>query len=301
MWVSEQLWIDPAYADALRAAGLASVTGVLDRTDGRVAAWSRTTDTIYLPSPTGGPGFYVKRYRYPSWRNRLRGAFRSTFFARHRGQAECRLLTTMRSLGIPAVRPVAYGSRRCARFVTGCFLITEEAPGARNLTAFAQDVVSGRVTLSREQKQRMITRLARQIADVHAAHFSHGQLFWRNMLVRIGVDDEPEFFFLDARPRKGRQRLPRTRAWWADELAHVLASAAPFTTRTERLQFLLRYFGEKKLTPLLKERVRAIEKLAIRWRNHEAQRIRMNRLFDEWNRLLEQEQPTATPRARVEG
>ena len=105
MLETDHVYIDPAYRDELRACALDRVDSILARTAGRVAAWSRTTDTLYVSTDTDSPGFYVKRYYYPSWRKRLRGVLRGTFFGMHRGQAEARLLNEMRSLGLPAVRP----------------------------------------------------------------------------------------------------------------------------------------------------------------------------------------------------
>lgn len=304
MIFTDQMVIDPAYRETLQGLGLIRVPDVLERVEGRVVAWSRTTDTLYVPGCNGGIGVYVKRYFYPRWANRLRGAVRGTFFGTHRGEAEWRLLNSMRNLGIPAVRPVAHGARRAAHFVTACFLITEEVPGARNLTAFAQDVAAGRTKLTHEQRVRMISALARQIAEVHAACFEHGQLFWRNFLVRLGPTGDPEFFFLDVRPRRGRRWLGRRARWWLDELAHVTASAMSFTTRAERLRFLREYFGAKRLTPEIRWYARLIDRLASRWEQHERQRIKMNNLFEEWNRQLgselEQfESPADSPERRL--
>jgi len=286
---TDHIHIDPAYRAALHACGLQNVETVLARTAGRVAAWSRTTDTLYVPNPRGGPGFYVKRYYYPTWAKRLRGALRGTFFGRHRGQAESRLLNAMRSLGLPAVRPVAYGSRRVGHFVTACFLVTEEVPDACNLTTFARDVKSGQEVLDNYQRALIVQRFARQIAELHTAGFAHGQLFWRNVLIRFGLTGEPEFFFLDVRPRRGGRRIGRMNRWWLAELAHLAASARPFTTRTERMRFLVEYFGARRLPPDIKRRIREIDRLAQRWEKHERQRIKMNDLFEEWNRQLKVE------------
>ena len=107
MMHTDHIRIDPAYRETLRACGLDRVEAVLTRVAGRVAAWSRTTDTLYVAGPAGEPGFYLKRYYYPRWRNRVRGTFRGTFFGLHRGESEFRALCRMRGLGIPAVRPVA--------------------------------------------------------------------------------------------------------------------------------------------------------------------------------------------------
>ncbi len=283
---TDHMRIDPAYREALRAAGLDRVAHVLGRTDGRVAAWSRTTETLYVPGPGDRPGFYVKRYYYRAWDKRLRGALRGTFVGPHRGLAEYRLLREMRHLGLPAVRPVACGTRRVGHFVVVSFLITEEVPGARNLTSLACDVQAGRCAVSPELRRAIARRLARQVARMHAAGFAHGQLFWRNTLIRFDLTGQPEFFFLDVRPRRGGRHMARRPRWWLTELAHLAASALPFSTRTERLRFLHEYYGARRLSPNLKQHYREIDRLAQRWVGHERKRIRMNDLFEKWNRDL---------------
>lgn len=292
---SDHLRIDSAYRKRLRACGLDTVERILTSVDGRVAAWSRTTDTLHVPGADDMPGFYVKRHFFPSWAKRLRGTFRGTFFGKHRGHAECLTLNALRDLGIPAVRPVAYGARRVGHFLAACFLITEEVPQAVNLTSFAQEVVSGSRRLSRGQRAALLERLALQLARMHAAGLSHGNLFWRNVLVRDGVDGRPEFFFLDVQPLPLRERLRAGRKWWRHELAQTLVSALPFSTRAERLRFFLRYLGAKSLSPERKADARAIARLADSWRHHELRRIRMNHLFEEWNRQMEREQRPDAP------
>ena len=289
----DHIRIDPAYRAALAACRLTQVQNILSRVEGRVAAWSRTTDTTFVAGPPGQPGFYVKRYFYPTWRKRLRTTFRGTFFGTHRGRAEYRALSNMRALGIAAVRPVAYGSRRIGHFVTACFLITEEVPDACNMTTFAGDVRAGRRLLPPERRGAMVRRLAEQVARMHAAGFSHGQLFWRNILARQCPDGAPEFFFLDAQPRSWRQ-FGSNSNWWQRELAHLTVSALPFTTATERLRFLLHYFDAARLTPSLKAHAREIAGMSRKWQRHETQRIKMNDLFEQWNRQLEQETSLAS-------
>lgn len=296
---TDQMNIDPAYRAALAACGLARVEDVLARIEGRVAAWSRSTDTLHVPGPDGGPGFYVKRYLYPTWRKRLRTALRGTFIGLPRGQAEYRALKAMAEAGVSAVRPVAYGARRVGHFVCACFLITEEVPGACNLTTFARDVACGRRTISGAQRRLAVWRLADQVAHMHAAGCAHGQLFWRNILIRRAPDGAPEFFFLDPQPRRWHQ--VGGPGWWKRELVHLAVSAEPFTTRAERLCFLLRYFRARALTPELKAHARDIAALAGRWRRHEAQRIKMNDLFEAWNRRLVEETRASRASARPAG
>jgi hypothetical protein len=85
---------------------------------------------LYVPGTQGTPGFYVKRYFFPTWVKRLRGTLRGTFFGMHRGQAEYRALNAMRAVGVPAVRPVAYGAGAWALH-DRVFLITRKRPKHR--------------------------------------------------------------------------------------------------------------------------------------------------------------------------
>ena len=91
MLYTDHMRIDPAYREALRACELDRVESVLARIEGRVAAWSRTTDTLFVASPDGAPGFYLKRYYYANLRlaaaHRLQGKL---------GQAEVTLVGLLR-------------------------------------------------------------------------------------------------------------------------------------------------------------------------------------------------------------
>ena len=291
---TDHMRIDPAYLQRMHACGLDSVERVLSRTEGRVAAWSRSTETLYVSCADGEPGFYVKRYYYAAWNKRIRGMFRGTFFGKHRGQAEFQLLCEMRGLGLPTIRPVAYGARRIMHFVTACFLITEEVPAARNLTAFAGDVREGRIQLTHADRRRVMDRLAKQVAELHAARFAHGQLFWRNILIRFDPIDQPEFFFLDVRPRHGGRQIGRKGRWWLHDLCHLAVSALPFTTRVEQVRFLKAYFKARHMSPNLNHYLHEIARLSRRWTKHERQRIKMNNLFEDWNRQLQIEDAKTT-------
>ncbi len=297
MLYTEHMHSDPAYRSRLRACDLDAVGKVLACIDGRIAAWSRTTDTLFVPGPAGTPGFYVKRHAFPTWRKRLRGTFRGTFFGMQRGQAEYEALHAMRALGVPAVRPVAYGERRSLHFLTACFLITEEVPDAVNLTTYASEARAGRRPVTPAQREALIRALAQQLAYVHSVGCSHGNLFWRNVLIRAGPDDAPEFFFLDPQPLRTWKRYAPGVVWWVRELAQMTVSARSFTSRAERLRFFRHYLGVTRLTRALKTQWYQIEALAQNWRKHEDRRVRMNELFEAWGRQLQLELQRGEPRA----
>ena len=283
----------PAYREALRAAGLERVANVLNRVDGEIVAWSRTTDCMLVRPDPRSVGFYVKRYFYPTWRSRLRGFFRGTFLGVHRAKAEARTLNTMRNLGIPAVRPIAWGWRRIGHFIAACFIITEAVPDAPNLTTYAQSVAAGEITLTPARRRAMVGRLAQVIADMHTAGFAHGRLFWRNVLIDWSPTGEPEFTLLDAEPPKRIERLGLGGRWWLWELAKMAVSAMPFSTRTERLRFMQRYLAIIGLSGDAKAQIHEVSRLSQQWRQHELQRIRMNRRFINWGRQLDAERAAA--------
>ena len=300
MFRTEHIRIDPAYRERLRAGGLDTVERVLTRVAGRVAAWSRTTDTLYVAGAGGEPGFYIKRHFFPTWNKRLRGTFRGTFFGMHRGQSEYLALDAMRSLGIPAVRAVAFGGWRVAHFLSACFLITEEVPGAQNLTTFATNVATGRRSLPSTQRFSVIRALATQVARMHATGLPHGNLFWRNVLIRYGPGGQPEFFFLDPQPMRPWQRFNPGGSWWIRELAQLAVSASAFTTRSDWCRFVRSYVDARPVSEL-KSHLRQIDRLAQTWRRHEDRRIHMNRLFEQWNRQLAMEERRPLPDGRVAG
>lgn len=291
------LRIDPAFRGRLRAYQLDSVSKLLAQTEGRVAAWSRTTETLHIPSRDHLPGFYLKRYYFPQWSKRFRAALRGTFFGLHRGHAEYLALAALRWRGVAAIRPVAYGCRLVAGFVSVSVLITEETPEARNMTSVAQDGASPLV--QSVAARRSATRsLAALVSAMHAADVSHGNLFWRNILHRCTPAGDSEYFLLDAQLAPPLRGFFGAQDWWRGELAQLLVSAMAFTTRSDRLRFARVYFNARRLNAEIKAHVRACTALAETMRLHEERRVRLNACFDGWRARLAEESQTAAHAAR---
>jgi len=168
---SDTIRIDPAYRAVLEQAGLASVEAVLRCHRGLVVAWSRSSDTIQVPLGDGRLAVFIKRYHYATWRRRIKPMLRGTFFGRSRARAEFEALQTMRRLGIPAVRPIAYGERRLWHFVRSCFLITEAVPGAIPLTRFVRQLSDCGPTERRAVMRELVVGLAEHVRRMHEAGF----------------------------------------------------------------------------------------------------------------------------------
>ncbi len=281
------LHIDPAFAGTLGRAGLDDVQAVLDCVGDRLAAWSRTTDTIEVLTG-GGRSVFVKRYHYPRWKNRIKGTFRGTFFGISRARAEFRALQTMRSLGIQAVRPVAYGERRRLHFVRSCFLITEAVPGAVSLATFAQKHAhDNHTTDSYRLRQEALTVLARQVRHMHQKKFVHGDLFWRNILIRVLGKEHFEYYFIDAGLghrilRKGRQRREVM-----NDLAELMAIAPVFCSRSDMTRFVKVYLDQKALSSGDRVWMAQILRRARSYYDHEVLRLRLNAVFTQHLRDVE--------------
>jgi len=279
--VSDLLWIDKPFREHLKQAGLDSVPAVLNCVGHRLAAWSRTSDTIRFDLPDRSTSVYIKRYHYPRWKQRLRGAFRSTFFKASRARSEFRALRLMRQLGIQAVRPIAYGERRILHFVRSCFLMTEGVPDAVPLSTFIKTFSSHRSTAaSRSIRLEILTSLARQVRHMHDAGFVHRDLFWRNVLIRILPGDRFEFYFLDASVGKRIRMLHRRQDSIGRDIAAMGVRAPRFCSKADQMRYLLTYLGTNQLRPQDRRWLRRVQARSDMLREGELQRLERASVFD---------------------
>lgn len=281
MFVSERIVIDAPFRDQLQRASLDSVRAVLACMGDRLAAWSRTSDTILVFLPGDASSVYIKRYHYPRWRQRFRGMLRGTFFGVSRARSEYRALTRMRALGIQAVRPVAFGERRTGHFVRSCFLITEAVPDAMALSSFIRTFSHRRETLPAVRARReILISLARQVRHMHEAGFVHRDLFWRNVLIRLLPDQRFEFYFLDVSVGR-RIRMPQRRQESIiRDIAAMAALAPEFCSKADQLRFLLEYLGTSKLGAGQRRWLRKVQRRSDLLRETELQRLRRGSVFD---------------------
>ncbi len=281
MFVTDHQRVDPVFREPLHAAGLDTVKGVLACVGDRLAAWSRTSDTILVNPENSPSSFYVKRYHYPRWWQRIRGMFRGMFFGTSRARSEFRALRLMRQLGIQAVRPVSYGERRIGHFVRSCFLITEAVPDAMPLSAFIKTFGHRRESGHAVRVRRdILSSLSRQVRHMHEAGFVHRDLFWRNVLIRILPDHEFEFYFIDASIGK-RIRLPQRRQ---DNIVRDIAAmgvlAPSFCSKADQMRFLLEYLDTKRLSDEDRRWLRRVQARSDLMRDAELQRLNRGTVFD---------------------
>ncbi len=245
----EHIVIDPPDREWLGQIGLTSVSRVMKYRGRAVAAISGSSETFPVDIDAGPDAprrIFVKRYAYKGWATRLKGVFRGTLFGTSRARFEYEFLGEMRERHIPAVRPIAYGERRRAGFVTACFLITEGEVDAESLDAYVGGRVEPRDTSPR-RRRRFVEALARTVRRMHQAGVMHGGLYWRNILVADTRDDAWQFLFIDP-DRRGRlypAEVPRNGV--VSDLADFASTSVAFSCRTDVVRFGRAYFGKSRL------------------------------------------------------
>lgn len=234
-----------------------------------------------VPSADGSPAAFVKVYRpgERAWHFLLRPS---------KAWSEGFNLRRLARWGVPAVRVLAVGCRRSWRGVEDAVLVTEAWPNGQMLSALATNewpalpavnrrrhpealtARPGQRTPEQQADQRAIGRLvASAVRSMHARHFYHMDLKWRNMLVRRRDGGGWQIAILDC-PRGYRTwSLAHQRHGRARDLAMLDQTARVYLSRTDRLRWLLDYLGQNRLTPsarrLMAQVLAATDRMDERW------------------------------------
>lgn len=118
---------------------------------------------------------FAKTYAYPSRRDRLRGALRTTFLAPGRAVCESRALRWLLEHGIDAPRPLGVAEHRRGGWLRASLLVTEAWPG-EPLDAFL-------VQIGRNDRRRVLAAVWGFVATLHGLGFVDRNLDPRNLLV----------------------------------------------------------------------------------------------------------------------
>jgi len=193
-----------------------------------------------------GERYYVKRYHGAG-----KGARR--FIGRPRVKAEWQNLKYFAKWGIATAPIVAHGMQRKACLFERGALVTREIPHTQDLAQLAQH--DDPRLHDRHWVERVSQQLAAATRTLHARHFTHNDLKWRNLL----VDDEGKLFLIDC-PTGSFWRGALLRYRIIKDLACLDKVAKYKLSRTQRLRFYLQYCERRCLTVEDKQRVRRIIK-----------------------------------------
>jgi tRNA A-37 threonylcarbamoyl transferase component Bud32 len=190
--------------------------------------------------------YYVKRY-YKAGR-RLR---RLIGTSRLRG--EWKNLQRFAAWGIQSAPLIGHGRERtCLIFQRGA-LITKELEETTDLAKTAR--IDSDFFRNREQVETVSRKVAAYTRAMHDHGFIHGDLKWRNILIRR---NQPEHVYLIDCPSGSFWIWPFLQYRKNKDLACLDKAARTVLSRTQRLRFFLYYLEKERLDKKSKKQIRKI-------------------------------------------
>jgi tRNA A-37 threonylcarbamoyl transferase component Bud32 len=132
----------------------------------------------------GGRSYFFKRYNCLGGGYRLKNIFRNS-----RALKSWRAGWKFLELGLPTPRPIVCLEERHLRLLGRSYLLFELLAGAHSLLDSWAD-------FSAEGRRDVLARLGTEIGSMHRHGLLHGDLNWRNILVRA-ISRSPEIYFVD--------------------------------------------------------------------------------------------------------
>lgn len=176
-------------------------------------------------------------------------------FRRPRSKREVEHLKLFDACGISVPRVVGWGQMRRGWVKLDYeFLITVTIPGAIPLRAFVQQCA-----LDAQLRGDIIRRLAKDVCAIHARHFFHQDLKWRNLLVVPKSKGQPDVYWIDCPNGYRDWSGLRRRHGRIKDLATLDKVAKDLCSLKERLRFVQCYLGLPPGDRAIRKWARAVE------------------------------------------
>lgn len=179
--------------------------------------------------------------------NHLRRSLRHPIVGEPTLGVEMRNILALDRADVSTLRPVFYGQRR----VDGhwrAILITEELAGHRSLDDWIVDWREQGWRRFRGQRRAVMDATADTVRRLHGKRLVHGALYPKHLFVRFEPDGRADVRLIDLETM--RRADSRIRALRRD--LDSLNRRTPCFSRSERLRFLMRYLGVRRLAPAVR-------------------------------------------------
>jgi heptose I phosphotransferase len=258
-----RMWIDRDFRPALDARGLSSFQSVMTTTRGRLlrSLPDRENWRLELHEPHVEPrGAYLKRHHVRGTRAWIRARL-GVGPGLTAGRVEARNVARLARAGIAAMRLIAYGEKLNANGLLESFVLTEELVGYTQLDHFLRQRFVPRPSRQAWQRDPQLERLIRDVADVaskfHRLGYNHRDLYCCHFFINEPAPGQYKINLIDLQRVEHRHRF-RGR-WLVKDLAQLAYSAPRDRIGcTQRLAFMKRYLGVRKLRPQDKRLIREV-------------------------------------------
>ncbi len=238
--------IEERYVAALSAAGLKDFQSVMETRAGTPVSVHGDRSTIRLRVVVDGDPreLYLKR----TLRHAITGLVRDLLFGRRpqaRPVREYAICKRLSSLGVPAMKAIAWGQRKRWLLPRQAFVVVEAVPARTSLEKAWRERADGTPRLALLEKRQVIRTVAGIVARLHGADLRWPDLVSKHILLNVpdrSGSPKPEWdlHLIDlermetSRSEKSRQR----------DLVKLLTSMpAGSVSRTDRLRFAVAYCG----------------------------------------------------------
>jgi len=237
--------INQDYLPLLERHGLGSLASIMEAEATRELFYNRTKQIALfrLSDRDATQTVFVKRHRV-----------RTTFFERMKGlldesvvpdgMKEWNNLLAFHESKLPAVTPVAAGSRLRADGVKESFVMTVALDNYRPLDEYIAEryVKQAKDPMQMGERRTLIRLVAAQTRRMHWTGFSHRDFYLCHIFVRKLDDEAFDLKIIDL--RRAGYRKARRKRWWIKDLAqlHYSSLCLPLSDR-DRLRFFVAYGG----------------------------------------------------------
>jgi heptose I phosphotransferase len=262
------MWTDRHYRSQLEAAGLANFEAMMSTSEGRMlrALPDRENWRLDLAHPGAAHrsaehrGAYLKKHHIRTTSTRLRARC-GRGPGDTPGRVEARNVARLARSGIAAMRLIAFGEKLHRSGLLESFVLTEELVGYQQLDHFLRrrfPALGQRDPRLRDgDLQRLIREVASVAAKFHQMGYNHRDLYCCHFFIK---EDSPGRFqvnLIDLQRVQHRRRFRQR--WLVKDLAQLAYSAPRDRIRqADRMAFIKRYLGVRKLGPGDKRLIRRI-------------------------------------------
>lgn len=229
-----KVYIEPEWKQKLAELGITKRCNWLKLKIGTPVSQSKRVNA-YKVDLKDGSSIYFKTYSF-------HGQLKDYFMRQSKCAVEVNSYQTLEEIGIPTIKPLAFGEDRIAGMLKSCCIVTLGVDDTTQLEDWAKEIW---LKLPPEEKRKAFHQIfyetAKYTSMAHEAGFFHYDLKWRNIIIKKDNGDYKTIWIDCPRGRKMPLREERGRMV---DLSSLSRLALSYLSKSQRLRFLYSYFGE---------------------------------------------------------